>query len=55
MFVIGNLIAAVAQVVNAVLTILYWLIIIRVLISWVNPDPFNPFVYDELGRRLMLG
>ena len=44
MFVLGNLISAVAQIVNAVLTIFNWLIIIRVLISWVNPDPFNPLV-----------
>jgi YggT family protein len=27
-----------------VLGILYWLILIRALVSWVNPDPFNPIV-----------
>jgi YggT family protein len=26
------------------LGILYWLILIRALISWVNPDPYNPIV-----------
>ncbi|MFA5351073.1 MAG: YggT family protein [Candidatus Omnitrophota bacterium] len=26
------------------LGILYWLILIRALMSWVNPDPFNPIV-----------
>ena len=26
------------------LTVLYWLILVRALISWVNPDPFNPVV-----------
>ena len=25
-----------------ILTALYWLILVRALISWVNPDPFNP-------------
>lgn len=27
-----------------ILTVLYWLILVRALISWVNPDPFNPVV-----------
>ena len=27
-----------------ILTALYWLILVRALISWVNPDPFNPVV-----------
>ena len=44
MFVIGNLISAVAQVLSILFTILYWLILIRALISWVNPDPQNPIV-----------
>lgn len=29
---------------DLLLTILYWLILVRALISWVNPDPFNPIV-----------
>ena len=44
MFVVGNLFTALAQVVDLVLTVLYWLILIRALISWVNPDPYNPVV-----------
>ena len=44
MFVLGNFVAALAQVVGIILTIMYWLILIRALISWVNPDPFNPVV-----------
>lgn len=44
MFVISNFLIAVAQVIEALLTLLYWLIIIRALLSWVNPDPFNPIV-----------
>jgi YggT family protein len=44
MFVLSNFLAATAQVVEAVLTIIYWLIIIRALISWVSPDPSNPIV-----------
>ena len=44
MFVLGNFVDALAAVVNILLTIMYWLILIRALISWVNPDPFNPIV-----------
>jgi YggT family protein len=44
MFVFGNLMEALAYVVDAILTIYMWIIIIRALISWVNPDPYNPIV-----------
>ncbi|MBP9733901.1 MAG: YggT family protein [Candidatus Omnitrophica bacterium] len=44
MFVLANFITAVAQVLSAVLSIYSWIIIIRALISWVNPDPYNPIV-----------
>jgi YggT family protein len=44
MFVLSNLISAIAVVLEYVLTALSWLVIIRALISWVSPDPFNPIV-----------
>ena len=44
MFVLANFVDALAWVVSIFLTIMYWLILIRALISWVNPDPFNPIV-----------
>jgi len=44
MFVLSNFLVAVANVLNILLTILYWLILIRALISWVNPDQYNPIV-----------
>ena len=44
MFIAGNLMIALARVVDVVLSIAYWLILIRALISWVSPDPFNPIV-----------
>ena len=40
----SNLLVAVANIFNILLTIVYWLILIRALISWVNPDPYNPIV-----------
>ena len=44
MFAIGNLIYSVATILDYVLVIANWLIIIRALISWVNPDPYNVIV-----------
>ena len=44
MFVLGNLFAALAYIIHKVLWIYMWIIIIRALISWVNPDPYNPIV-----------
>ena len=44
MFAIGNLIYAVATMLDYALVIANWLIIIRALISWVNPDPSNMIV-----------
>jgi len=44
MFIIGNLLAALAVVTSYVLTIYMWLIIARAILSWVNPDPYNPIV-----------
>jgi len=44
MFIMGNLIIGIASVLDMLLTILWWLILIRALISWVSADPFNPIV-----------
>ena len=44
MFVLGNLVGALASVLNMLLSAYMWIIIIRALISWVSPDPYNPIV-----------
>jgi YggT family protein len=44
MFVLGNFFQALAAVLNWVLEIYWWLIVIRAVLSWVNPDPMNPIV-----------
>ena len=44
MFVLGNFLIALAQVLNIALTIYLWVVIIGALISWVSPDPYNPIV-----------
>jgi len=43
-FIIGKFIYATAYILDMALTLYMWIIIIRALLSWVNPDPFNPIV-----------
>lgn len=44
MFVAGNVLTAIATILDYVLWLYMWVIIARALISWVNPDPWNPIV-----------
>ena len=44
MFVASNLILALANLLHLVLQAYFWIIIARAVLSWVNPDPFNPIV-----------
>jgi YggT family protein len=40
----ANFILSVAKVLGIILTTYFWLVTARALVSWVNPDPFNPIV-----------
>ena len=44
MFFIGYFLIALAKVIGMVLTIYLWIIVARAVLSWVNPDPYNPIV-----------
>jgi YggT family protein len=44
MFVARNLIVALATVIDYALRAYMWAIIIRAVLSWVSPDPYNPIV-----------
>ena len=44
MFVLRNVLLGAATVLDYVLWLYMWIIIARALISWVNPDPWNPIV-----------
>lgn len=44
MFILANFIVAVAKVLDFGLQMYLYLIIIRAVLSWVNPDPYNPIV-----------
>jgi YggT family protein len=44
MFMLGNFLMAVAQLINFVLSAYIWVVIARAVITWVNADPYNPVV-----------
>src|SRR3989304_3089656 len=44
MFGISTLLAAVAKILDIALWAYFYVMIARVLISWVSPDPYNPIV-----------
>ncbi|MEK6601894.1 MAG: YggT family protein, partial [Candidatus Binatota bacterium] len=44
MFVLANFLDALAQVLYFLLEAYMWIVVARAVISWVNPDPYNPIV-----------
>jgi YggT family protein len=44
MFVAANLLLGIAKVLDMVLWFYMWVLIARIVISWVNADPYNPIV-----------
>jgi len=38
------IVRAIATVLDFVLSAYFWIVIISALLSWVNPDPYNPVV-----------
>ncbi|MCL4246318.1 MAG: YggT family protein [Candidatus Dadabacteria bacterium] len=44
MSVLGNLVSAIATVLDLLLNVYMWIIVARAIISWVSPNPYNPIV-----------
>ena len=44
MFILSNFINSIATILHILLNLYMWIFIIRALISWVSPDPYNPIV-----------
>jgi len=44
MFVLANILIGIGEVLHILLQIYMWIVIIGALLSWVNPDPYNPIV-----------
>ena len=45
MFVVGNLLMTIARLMETVINLYTIIIIVSALLSWVNPDPYNPIVH----------
>ena len=65
MFIVGNFLSALAVVIDYLLTFFMWIVIARAVLSWVNPDPYNPIVrfihtvtepvLSQIRRKIPLG
>lgn len=44
MFVLGNFVGAVARLLDLAIWGYWWILLARVVVSWVHADPWNPIV-----------
>jgi len=43
-FVWTNLVLWVAQVLSGILSLYFWVVIVAAVMSWIEPNPYNPIV-----------
>lgn len=44
MFILANILGALASILHGLIFVYTWIIIIAAVLSWVRPDPYNPIV-----------
>lgn len=44
MFVFGNFMTSIAHILDMLLEAYLWIIIVRAILSWFRPSPYNPVV-----------
>ncbi len=44
MYAWNNLVIFIAQVLQQILQIYFWVVIVSAVLSWVEPNPYNPIV-----------
>ncbi|MFH1860689.1 MAG: YggT family protein [bacterium] len=44
MFVFGELLSSLAMLMSMIFKMVYFVLVVRMLLSWVNPDPYNQMV-----------
>ena len=44
MYFLSTIFSAAAHIIHTVIWLYTWIIIISAVLSWVNPDPYNPIV-----------
>jgi YggT family protein len=62
MFILSNFFSAIAGIMGWTLDIYMWIVIAGAVLSWVNPDPYNPIVrfinnvtepvFNQIRKRL---
>ena len=62
MFILSNFLTAIASIMSWVLDAYMWIVIAGAILSWVNPDPYNPIVrfinnvtepvFNQIRKRL---
>jgi YggT family protein len=43
-FILARFTVFVAYALNGLLTLYFWVLVVAAVLSWVNPDPYNPIV-----------
>jgi YggT family protein len=43
-FILANLVIGIGQTLHYIINIYLFIVVARAVISWVNPDPYNPIV-----------
>lgn len=44
MFIFVHFFRSLATMMDMIFNILYFLLVLRIIMSWINPDPYNQFV-----------
>lgn len=44
MFDFGGFTNGVISLIRTLVQLYFWIVLIRVLVSWINPDPYNPII-----------
>ena len=44
MFVFGELLNSLAMLMGMIFKLIYFVLVVRMMLSWVNPDPYNQMV-----------
>ncbi|MFC1480514.1 YggT family protein [Candidatus Omnitrophota bacterium] len=44
MFIVGELLRSLALLISLVFNVVYFVLVVRIILSWVNADPYNDIV-----------
>ncbi len=44
MFIVSELFSGLALLVSLIFNVVYFVLVVRIILSWVNPDPYNEIV-----------